>query len=365
MRSTATVHRYDPREDLPSHLMKFLENHARSIFSTGDWFMHFARTGIDRSAATFLLSVEEGERTLCVIPLLRTSLRRSVVSIPLSTSLTNYYALDYAPLCEPGADMPAGNAMATERPALLRFDAMEEDAAARMEVILRAAGYRPSRFDSFVNWTEEPGPMTFDEWFGKRPSQLRNTWRRRLKKLGALGTAKIELHGWAEFAESEAGERSGIPIVAASGVGSLIDVWSEIYSRSWKQPEPFPEFIPGLIRLAARRGWLRFGVLYLAERPVAAQLWLHYRGRSIIYKLAYDEEFRELSPGLALSVEMFRNSITVDRASLIDYGSGDDEYKKDWMSNRRVRVGLEAFNLRHPLGLIGYLAERIREHPRA
>lgn len=361
MRSTTELRRYDPREGLPAQVTEFLEGHATSIFLTGDWFTHFCRTGIEPSAFPYLLSVEEAGRTRCVIPLLRTRLRRGGVSMPMLTALTNYYALDFAPVCDPGAESLAANALSIERPAILRFDSMEGEAADRMESILLAAGHRPQRFDSFVNWIEEPGNMAFDEWFSKRPSQLRNTWRRRLKKLGSLGGARIEFHGWKSLAKSEAGEGSGIPIALAESLDALIGSWTEVYTRSWKQPEPFPEFVPGLIRLADQRGWLRLGVLYLGERPVAAQLWLYHRGRAIIYKLAYDEEFRELSPGLALSVEMFRNAITVDRASTIDYGSGDDAYKKDWMSIRQVRVGLEAFNRRHPLGLAGYALSKIRE----
>lgn len=362
MRSTTELRCYDPRETLPAEVAAFLEEHATSIFLTSDWFTHFCRTGIEPSVIPYLLSVKEGGRTRCVIPLLRTRLRRGGVSMPMLTSLTNYYALDFAPVCEPGAEGLAANALSIERPAILRFDSMEDEAADRMEAILRAAGHRPQRFDSFVNWVEEPGGMAFDDWFSKRPSQLRNTWRRRLKKLGSLGGARIEFHGWKSLARTEAGEGSGIPIELAESVDALIGSWNEVYTRSWKQPEPFPDFVPGLIRLAAQRGWLRLGALFVADRPVATQLWLHHRGRTIIYKLAYDEEFRELSPGLALSVEMFRNAIAVDRASIIDYGSGDDTYKKDWMSTRRVRLGLDAFNLRHPLGLVGYAVNKIREH---
>jgi len=38
--------------------------------------------------------------------------------------------------------------------------------------------------------------------------------------------------------------------------------------------------------------------------------------------------------------------IDVDKVVEVDFGSGDDPFKKDWMSNRRERWGLIAFNLR-------------------
>jgi len=37
----------------------------------------------------------------------------------------------------------------------------------------------------------------------------------------------------------------------------------------------------------------------------------------------------------------------------IDYLTGDDTYKKDWMSHRRERWGIIAFNPRTPRGLLG------------
>lgn len=361
----AAAHRYDLRAPLPASVSAFLEARASSVFQTGDWLAHLSRRGLPEADQPFLLSAEAAGRPVGVLPLLRTTLRRGGISIPVLGSLTNYYALDFSPMCEPGADMLLANALRHERAAILRFDSMEDDAARRMEAILVAAGYRPQRFASFVNWVEEPGSAGFEEWFARRPSQLRNSWRRRSKKLEAKTGARIVLHGWPSLASRSAGVAGGIPIARDPTLHGLIEAWSDVYSRSWKPPEPYPEFVPGLIRLAARRKWLRLGVLYLGERPIAAQLWLHHRGRSIVYKLAYDEAFSELSPGLILSVEMFRNTITVDRASIIDYGSGDDAYKKDWMSTRRVRVGLEAFSLTHPLGLVAGMATKLREHSRA
>jgi CelD/BcsL family acetyltransferase involved in cellulose biosynthesis len=37
-----------------------------------------------------------------------------------------------------------------------------------------------------------------------------------------------------------------------------------------------------------------------------------------------------------------RHVLDVDRAAVVDYLTGDDAYKRDWMSHRRERVGVSA-----------------------
>ena len=81
-----------------------------------------------------------------------------------------------------------------------------------------------------------------------------------------------------------------------------------------------------------------------ADTPIAAQLWLVRGGRALIYKLAYDEEYKRFSAGSVLTAELMRHAIDVDRVDDIDYLTGDDAYKADWMSQRRERLGMVAFD---------------------
>jgi CelD/BcsL family acetyltransferase involved in cellulose biosynthesis len=52
-------------------------------------------------------------------------------------------------------------------------------------------------------------------------------------------------------------------------------------------------------------------------------------------------------------MEMFRRALDTDRVRAIDYGTGDDSYKKDWMGERRQLWQIEAFDPRTPRGLAG------------
>ncbi len=128
--------------------------------------------------------------------------------------------------------------------------------------------------------------------------------------------------------------------------------YKQVYARSWKQPEPYPDFMPGLIRLAAGRGWLRLGVAYKGTIPLAAQVWVVSYGKASIFKLAYDENFKSVSAGSLLTAELMRHVLDVDRVHEVDYLTGDDSYKSDWMKHRRERWGLKVFNPRSLDGLL-------------
>jgi len=116
-------------------------------------------------------------------------------------------------------------------------------------------------------------------------------------------------------------------------------------------PEPRSDFVPRLIRVAAAQGWLRLGVLRLKGEPVAAQLWLVGGGKANIFKLAYVQGFERYSAGSVLTSALMQHVMEQDQVLEVDYLSGDDPYKQDWMSNRRVRVGLVAFDPRSIRGL--------------
>ena len=95
------------------------------------------------------------------------------------------------------------------------------------------------------------------------------------------------------------------------------------------------------------------GVARKDGRPVAVQLWLVENGEAVIHKLAYAEDAKAMSPGTILGVEMFRRALDRDRVRRIDYGTGDDGYKKDWMAERHQLWQVSAYNVRTLGGLAG------------
>ena len=105
------------------------------------------------------------------------------------------------------------------------------------------------------------------------------------------------------------------------------------------------------------RGWLRLGVAWLKDEPVAAQLWIVAGGKANIYKLAYHEGYKSYAPGTLLTAMLMQHVMEQDRVAEIDYLIGDDAYKKSWMNQRRERWGLIAYNPRSLAGLLGLVRE--------
>ena len=354
---------------LPRQEQAALDAPGVALFDCLGWSADFSAS-VDRPGAQpRWLRVHDGRASL-VLPLWRTRRPAGPFKIAGVESLANYYTMRWQPMAVAGgraADPAAIDAPMWRAAALALAGAGASvslsplDAAAawvaRLAEALSAQGCTLRRTPAFGNWVAHVRGARFEQWFAQRPAALRNTWRRRGRQLARQAPLSFELHG------APAGEGAALPLAGARSLDEAIAAFEAVYLKSWKQPEPHPAFVPALIRRAAARGALRLGLLNANSVPIAAQLWLRDGDASVIYKLAYDEDWKAFSPGLALSVEMFRHAIDVDRADLIDYGSGDDAYKRDWMDERRERIVLTAYPHRHPVGAL--LAARTRWRRRA
>lgn len=197
------------------------------------------------------------------------------------------------------------------------------------ERALHSGHYWSDRYFCFGNWYQ-PVPMGgFADYWAARPSALRNSVARGRRRLDKAGPWRIDI------ATSELDD-----------LDAAIEAYESVYAQSWKQAEPCPGFMPGLIRTAAREGWLRLGVLRLSGQPLAAQLWLVHGDKANIYKLAYVKGIERLSAGSVLTAALMQHVMDIDRVREVDYLVGDDPYKADWMAMRRARVGLLACNMR-------------------
>ena len=186
----------------------------------------------------------------------------------------------------------------------------------------------------FGNWYLDVAGRNYSEYFEGLPSYIRKKIPYKKRKLEKNFSVSIKI-----IMESDAVDRA------------MYD-YAEVYRASWKKPEPFPDFIRGFAKEASKQGWLRLGLLYLGEKPVAAQLWVVHNNVASIYKLAYAEQFSHLSVGIILSAYLMEYVINVDKVRQVDYLTGDDDYKKDWMSARRERWGILVFNPQSSKGLM-------------
>lgn len=173
------------------------------------------------------------------------------------------------------------------------------------------------------------------------PSKLLHTIQRKSNKIKQSSTLDIVI--------SDGG----------SNVSDLLDEYHDVYQKSWKIDEPFPEFISELAHHCASMGWLRVGVLRIDDCAVAAQIWFVVGKTACIYKLAYREDYKSFSPGTLLTDKLMQYVIDVDGVRKVDFLTGSDPYKKDWMSSHRPMFNVVIPNTKRLAGATIYIRHKL------
>jgi hypothetical protein len=194
---------------------------------------------------------------------------------------------------------------------------------------LLASGWSASVQPATGNWIAHTEGLDFDQYWAKRPGKLRSTVQRKARA-AALDIEILDRFG-----------------------AQAWEAYEAVYRASWKPEEGSFPFLRALAEQEGAAGTLRLGLARKDGRPVAAQLWLVENGIATIHKLAYAEDAKHLSPGTLLGAAMFRRAIDQDRVRRIDYGTGDDAYKRDWMDERRQLSRIVAHNPATLRGLVG------------
>jgi hypothetical protein len=290
--------------------------HEPSLFHRLDWFRLLARH-CPPAGELLAARAREGAREAWLF--LTVNGRRA-------SAYANWYSLRAGPSGDP--DGVAAIARTLKHSGLNEIDlAPVEDGAAVAEAF-RTAGWIVFGRPATANWRADTEGLDFQGYWGKRPSRLRNTAKRKAK----AASLSINIHR-----DFDA------------------ETWKDyeaVYRISWKPEEGSPPFLRALAEQEGAAGTLRLGLAYKDGSPLAAQLWLVENGVATIHKLAYAEAARDLSPGTVLSMEMFKDVIDRDQVSLIDFGTGDDGYKRDWMDNSHMLERVSAYNPATPAGLV-------------
>lgn len=333
--------------DIPGDALPLFEEAERSNFDLAlGWFDLLARAGLkaDESVRIYTsetMDAEHRARVDVVLPL------RAAENGHQLSALSTFYTALYSPILREVsvAGLQASfRAIRDEGWAKLALNPLAHPSSgfAAIEEALRASGWMAFKHFCFGNWYLLTEGRSYDDYYRTLPAKLRHTLERKRKKfLHSLG-GRLEIVAGGNDLEK-----------------SILD-YQKVYAASWKLPEPFPEFIPEFIRMCAAKGQLRLGLAYIGESPAAAQIWVVRHGRAAIYKLAYGKEFAHLSVGSVLEDHLMRHVFDVDCAREVDYLIGDDPYKRDWMSHRRERWGIVAYNVKTFRGQAGVGLEYCR-----
>lgn len=311
-----------------------IEPDALDYYATAVWF---------QTLAANCLQIGESTTVLCaggvVLPLRLGPVRLGPLAGRQAGGLSNFYSCRFCPpgleqAAEPVAAMAAlGTALRERGFAALRFDALDVAPHLAMAEGLRRAGWVVEPFRQFGNWFLATDGLDFERYWRARPGALRNTGRRRFRSLVEKGEARIVCYTRPDEAEA------------------AIAAYEAVYAGSWQPTEPFPGYMPGLIRAGFADGEAQVWCLFVAGQPVAAQVWTRRHGQATIFKLAYLQDWGRQSAGTVLTMAAIQAALADPGIREIDFGWGDDAYKREWLPERRQRYGIAAYNPRRLTGL--------------
>ena len=304
----------------PGAAAVFTQSEKTSLFLSRPWLENLSANALDGNQRILMACVVDGDSVLAILPL-RTSTDGSWHALSTYySSLFSVLVLDRAPwaLVDCLADGLAGLGFGS-----LRLEPVADDDPwlHRLQQALEARGYISQRLFHFVNWSHDLHGDSFEAYLAQRPSHLRNTIARKHRRLLREHDCEIRLFTDADLDRA------------------LLD-YAVVFKASWKDGERFPGFVPALVHTAAAAGWLRLAILYIDSQPAAAQLWFVVHGKASVFRLAYDERWRQYSPGSILTRHLMEQVITHDRVTALDFLTGNERYKQDWMSERRERSRL-------------------------
>ena len=272
-------------------------------FASLSWFALLE----DAGAQPLLALARAGDAAVCL------PLRRDGATLQ---ALTNWYAFTFADL-RAGPDQPALlEALARDlRQQARQVDlpklAAEDGTLARLQTAFARAGWLTFATPCDVNHILPLNGRDYAQYLASRPGPLRTTLKRKARKVEVHLATAFDPADWAAY--------------------------EAIYADSWKPEEGDPALLRAFAQVQSAAGHYRFALARHQGEPVAAQFWTVEGGTACIHKLAHRESAKPLSPGTTLSAALFEQVIDRDGVQLVDFGTGDDPYKRDWMEQVRTR----------------------------
>lgn len=198
----------------------------------------------------------------------------------------------------------------------------EDGSATALEIAFRDAGWLVAREVCDENHVLPVAGRSFAEYWATRPGKMRTTLKRKARKVEITILTHFDEAAWAEY--------------------------RAVYESSWKPQEERADLLEAFARAEGAAGRIRLGIARAAGEPVAAQFWTVENGTAYIHKLAHIEAAKPLSAGTTLSAALFEHAIDIDGVELVDFGTGSDGYKRDWMEANRPRYRLTCLDWRNP-----------------
>lgn len=308
-------------DQLPAGADTLFEQATRtSVFLSRQWFETLQATTRGNDQALLLAGVADGDRLLALLPLIEPDGQSPVCLRHRYTPLYNLLLAEEDQTAVLHCLVEGLKALPL---ASLQLEPVAEDDrnTLALQQAMQSAGYASHRHFRFYNWFHRTRGESFEVYLQQRPARVRNTIARKRRQLERD-------HGYT------------IRMFRGTEVPQGLSDYHRAYSASWKAHEQYRDLLDALAVNLAVPDWTRLAVLYIGNKPAAAQLWFVAQRKASIFRLAYDDDWKRYSPGSILTAYLMQYVIDSDRVEEIDFLSGNEPYKQDWMSERRERWGL-------------------------
>ena len=309
-------------EQLPENANTlFAECEQDSLFNSRIWLENITTHALPEHYSLLLACVVEDKSVLAILPMMECP-QGSLSS--LSSRFTTLYSLLITNDCQQNEVMDClakGLLQLPVHPILFEPIDPTDANMSRLRQSLESCGFESHTYFRFYNWLHKLNGQSFDRYINQRPANLRNTIKRKQRKLEREHTHTIKLYKDAD-------------------IGQALADYTVVYKASWKANEFFSDFTPALVKKLSRLGWVRLAVLYTNAQPIATQIWFVVHRKANIYRLVYDEKWKSYSPGSILTNFLMRYVVNTDKVSEIDFLTGNEQYKQDWMTMRKERLGI-------------------------
>ncbi len=232
-------------------------------------------------------------------------------------TLTNWYAFTWRHLQTSGYSdgamleaLAKDLAMRTNRVSFTKLPT-EDGTLDRLKHAFRSAGWLVLAEPCDTNHVLRVAGRDYRQFLADRPGHLRTTLKRKAKKVDIALSTQFDAEMWTAY--------------------------EAIYADSWKPEEGDPHLLRRFAMGESSAGRFRFAIAHHNETPVAAQFWTVDGDTAYIHKLAHRKDAQKLSAGTALTAALFERVIDKDGVEWVDFGTGDDPYKRDWMEQVRKR----------------------------
>ncbi len=286
-----------------------LGDSAQGPFDRPEWFSLLAEDG----SQPLIALGDDGERRGALV------LRHGADGLE---SLTNWFSFVWRPLGATPAMLVAMARDLRRRSSRIQFSPLDADDVRSLGDAFRRGGWLTFSEICDENHVLPVAGRSFAEYWRDRPGKMRTTLKRKAKKVEIEILVDFDELAWAAY--------------------------RRVYEQSWKPAEERADVLEAFAREEGRAGRLRLGIARAGGEPVAAQFWTVERGTAYIHKLAHIEAAKPLSAGTTLTAALFEHVIDTDKVELVDFGTGSDAYKRDWMEVIRPRYRLLCLDWRRP-----------------